>query len=150
MLISPLATFMKVARSSIGISRDLANRSASCLDGRRSPASIFRKAGKEHPERWAKPTWVRSSIFRRCLIHPPKYVGELVRSIPLCPDLRIGKTHGSEHNRSLSSALSFDYSYANCSIFWVSIGSPMLPQNLLHSYLIKPLGKSPFKTQYPV
>src|SRR5437868_12628340 len=69
--VSTLAYWIKAECSSAGTSRHSASRSATCLDGRRSPASILTIVSSEQPTRRARSPCVRSSARRRCFSHIP-------------------------------------------------------------------------------
>src|SRR5205085_1077536 len=62
------------ARSSAGMPRHSASRSATCLEGRRPPDSIFTTVSSEQPTRLARSCCVRSRVLRRCLSHRPNDV----------------------------------------------------------------------------
>src|SRR5205823_1682531 len=68
---SPLANRTKEESSSAGTARQPASSSAICLDGRRSPDSIFSMVGREQPTHSASRSCVRSTPLRRCLSHCP-------------------------------------------------------------------------------
>src|SRR5436305_5529566 len=101
--------------------RQSASRWASCFEGRRSPASIFRIVMREHPTQCASASWVRSSALRRRLIPYPKDgYASIQTSLPPATETITTWLHHEKEERECAPAGSMmEYSTGSCSFSMV-------------------------------